>query len=95
MPSKYKVLKPLPPAEVNPPSFLDKLGGWRGAGAAALRGGSGLLSAEGLLPGAIISGLGELGAEGLEGSLFEQSPWRSAAKIGAAAGRHESSGGSP
>ncbi len=56
------------------------------AAPALTRAGSGFASFMGGVPGAAISGAGELGAEALEGSLFEQSPWRSAAKVGTAAG---------
>lgn len=75
---------PVAPKAQQEQSFWDRLGGWTGAGAAAIRGATGLASAEGLLPGALISGAGELGAEALEGSLFKQSPLRTAAKVGTA-----------
>lgn len=51
-----------------------------------VRAGSGLMSGEGGPLGATISGGGELTAEALEGSLFNQSPLRSLLKVGTAAG---------
>lgn len=53
---------------------------------AITRAGSGLLAGEGGPTGGLIAGAGELAAEGLEGSLWEQSPLRSLAKVGTAAG---------
>lgn len=72
---------PPPPEE---PSFLDRMGGIRGLLAGGVRAGSGLLSGTGGVPGALISGGGELLAEGVEGSLFnpEESLATKAARIG-------------
>lgn len=53
---------------VSEPSFLDRLGGLRGVAATGVRGLTGVMSAEGGLLGAGLSGTGELGAELLEGS---------------------------
>lgn len=50
------------------PSFLDRLGGWRGAAGAGIRAVSGVAAAPGGWEGAGIGGLGELGAELAEGS---------------------------
>lgn len=58
------------------PSFLERLGGWRGLTATGVRAGAGILGAEGLWPGAAINAAGETAAEMIEGS----SP--SAARIG-------------
>lgn len=68
------------------PSFLDRLGGIPGVLAGGTRALTGVLSSEGFLPGAAISGLGELGAEALEGSLFKQSIPRTMARVGTSAG---------
>lgn len=67
-------------ASSSEPSFLEKLGGWRGVAGGAIRAGSGILSAEGGLLGAGVSGLGEGLAELAEGSDF------SPTKIGVEAG---------
>lgn len=56
------------------------------AAPALTRAATGYMAAEGGLPGAAISAGGELAAEGLEGSLFTQSPLRSLLKIGTAGG---------
>src|SRR6266853_2745310 len=50
------------------PSFLDRLGGWRGLAGTGIRAGSSILSSEGFWPGAAISGAGEGLAELVEGS---------------------------
>lgn len=66
------------------PSLMERLGGLRGLGAGGLRALTGVASAEGGPLGATISGAGELGAEALEGSLFNQSIPRTIARTGAA-----------
>lgn len=63
--------QPAAPPPTPEPSFVDKMGGIRGLLAGGIRAGTGLLSGEGFLPGAVISGGGELLAEGVEGSLFD------------------------
>lgn len=81
MGQKYTIdLPPETPQDAAPQSFLDRLGGVRGVIAGGVRGLSGLLSAEGGWPGAAISGLGETGAEMVEGSPL------SPARIGTEAG---------
>jgi hypothetical protein len=67
-------------AAVPEQSFVDKMGGWRGVGAAGVRGLAGLLSMEGGALGAGISTAGETGAELLEGS--DLSPSRIAVEAG-------------
>ena len=80
-------LKPyVPPPPPEEPGMLERVGGLRGLLAGGTRAITGGMSAGGLVPGATISGLGELGAEAIEGSLFQQSPERSLARIGTAAG---------
>lgn len=63
--------QPQPQAKPTPsPSFLERLGGWRGLAGTAVRTGSGVLSSEGFWPGAAISGAGEALAQQVEGSGF-------------------------
>lgn len=61
---KKSSLNPPPPD----PSLYEKMGGWRGLGGTGIRALSGLLASEGGVPGALIGGGGELGAELFEGS---------------------------
>lgn len=93
--SKYQLRKPQPaeeapvalrPAEPSSDPSAHPLPGTpafntRPVIAAGIRGTSGLLSAEGGIPGALISGGGELASEAVGGELFNQSPLRSLAKV--------------
>jgi hypothetical protein len=94
MPLKDTGWKPQAPAPAQEDTgLLDKLGGWRGIGATTLRGLSGLLSGTaswepgiGTALGAGIGGLGEAGAELIEGSNLSPSRIAAEATLGAIPG---------
>ncbi len=77
MPITYK--KAAPPPEAAPTSRLQTLRNLLGTG---VRIGSGVMSSMGSVPGALISGGGELAAEAIEGSLN----WHTPARVGVEAG---------
>ena len=82
----YGFAPPPPPEPESEPGMLGRVGGLRGLLAGGTRAISGAMSAPGGPLGATISGLGELGAEAIEGSLAEQDPGRTAARLAMAAG---------
>lgn len=68
------------------PGLTERFGGPGGLAAMGTRALTGVASAPGFLPGAITAGLGELGAEALEGSLFKQPLGTTIKRVGAEAG---------